>query len=101
MFGVLIALGETAARLALLVGLFQRPAALAGAGIMGFIWAYGGLRGFGQAGYTDPGGDLMLAVVFLVLVFAPAAYGLAARFHLRERWAGVSLRDQARRFLIA
>jgi uncharacterized membrane protein YphA (DoxX/SURF4 family) len=55
-FGVLIGTCETLAGLALVAGLFQRPAAIGAAGIMGFIWAYGGFGGFGQAGYTDPGG---------------------------------------------
>jgi uncharacterized membrane protein YphA (DoxX/SURF4 family) len=105
-FGVLIGVGETLAGAALLLGIFQRPAALAGAGIMGFIWAYGGFggfvwNGFWQSGFTDPGGDLMLALVFAVLVFAPAAYGLASRFHLRERLAGGTLGRKLARFLVA
>lgn len=100
-FGALIGTCETLAGLALVAGLFQRPAALGAASIMGFIWAYGGFNGFGQPGYTDPGGDLMLGLVFLVLAFAPAAYGLASWLHLRERWAGATFRAKAARFLVA
>lgn len=100
-FGVMIAICETLAGAALVLGLCQRPAAIGAAGLMGLIWAYGGFGGFGQPGYTDPGGDLMLALVFGVLALAPATYGLAARFHLRERWSGASFRARALRFLIA
>jgi len=100
-FGLIIAVGETLAGLALTVGLFQRPAALASAGIMGFIWAYGGFGGFGMPGYTDPGGDLMLGLVFMVFVFAPAAYGLASRLGLPSRFAGTTLRSRVLRFLLA
>jgi uncharacterized membrane protein YphA (DoxX/SURF4 family) len=99
--GVLVAVGETAAGAALLVGLFQRPAALGAAGIMLGIWSVGGYAGWGQPGYTDPGGDLMLALVFVVLAFAPTAYGLASRLRLRERWASDSFADRARRLLVA
>ena len=99
--GVIVALGETAAGLALVLGLFQRPAALGAAGIMGSIWVLGGFNGWGQAGYTDPGGDLMLALVFVVLAFAPTAYGIASRWGLRARWSTGSLRDRALRLLVA
>lgn len=100
-FGVVIGVGETLAGLALMVGLFQRPAAIAAAGIMGFIWGYGGFGGFGSPGYTDPGGDLMLGLVFVVFAFAPAAYGLASRLRLPSRFAGSTLRNRVLRFLIA
>lgn len=100
-FGVLVGAGETLAGIALLVGLFQKPAAITGAAIMLFIWAYGGLGGWGQPGYTDPGGDLMLALVFVVLIFAPTAYGLASRFNLPERLAGRSTGRRILRFLVA
>jgi len=100
-FGVLIGTCETLAGLAPVAGLFQRPAAIGAASIMGFIWAYGGFGGFGQPGCTDPGRDLMLGLVFAALVFAPAAYGLASRFPLRERWAGASFRAKALRILVA
>ncbi|MCI4322393.1 MAG: DoxX family membrane protein, partial [Thermoplasmata archaeon] len=99
--GVLVGLGETAAGLAMVLGLFQRPAAIAAAGIMGAIWVFGGFNGWGQAGYTDPGGDLMLALVFVVLAFAPTAYGLASRWGLRARWSSGSVRDRALRLLVA
>ncbi|MCI4372281.1 MAG: DoxX family membrane protein [Thermoplasmata archaeon] len=100
-FGVTVGVGETLAGIALLVGLFQKPAALAAAGIMTFIWAYGGFGGWGMPGYTDPGGDLMLALIFGVLVFAPTAYGLASRFRLRERLAGPGWGRKFLRFLVA
>lgn len=99
--GATVGLGETLAGIAILVGLFQRPAAIAAASIMGLIWAFGGYNGWGQAGYTDLGGDLMLALVFVVLVFVPTSYGLAARLRLRERWSGGTLRDRLLRFVVA
>jgi len=106
MVGALVGVGETLAGTALIVGLFQRPAALAGAGIMTFIWGYGNYAASGNVwgygtGYTDPGGDLMLAMVFGALVFAPAAYGLASYFHLRERWGTSSVKDALLRFFVA
>ena len=107
LFGALVALGETAGGLALVVGLFQRPAALWSASIMLSIWVAGGFGGayaFGSgwsfAGYTDPGGDLMLALAFLGLVFSPYAYSLASRFRLRERWRGPSNHEMLLRFLV-
>ncbi|MCI4325341.1 MAG: DoxX family membrane protein [Thermoplasmata archaeon] len=99
--GVVVGIGETAAGAALLLGIFQRPAALSAAAIMGLIWAVGGYGGWGQPGYTDPGGDLMLALVFVVLAFAPTAYGVASRLGLRERWGSSSLTDRALRLLVA
>jgi uncharacterized membrane protein YphA (DoxX/SURF4 family) len=99
--GALIGLGETAAGIALVVGLFQRPAALAAAAIMGSIWWYGGYGGWGQPGYTDPGGDLMLGLVFVALIFVPCAYGLASRWKLRERWNSSSISDRVLRFIVA
>jgi uncharacterized membrane protein YphA (DoxX/SURF4 family) len=99
--GAIVGLCETAAGASLVVGLFQKPAALGAAAIMGLIWALGGYGGWGQPGYTDPGGDLMLGLVFVALVFAPTAYGLASRLHLRERWAGPSFKARLARFLVA
>lgn len=101
LIGVVIAVGETAAGLGLMLGVLQRPAAIGAAAIMVSIWGFGGFGGWGQPGYTDPGGDLMLALVFGVLAFTPTAYGLAARWGLRERWASHSVRDRALRFLVA
>ncbi len=98
--GVLVGVGGTAAGLALIIGVCQRPAAVAGAGIMLTIWGFGGFAGFGMPAYTDPGGDLMLALVFVVLIFAPYAYGLASRYQLRDRWAGTSAKDRLLRFLV-
>ncbi len=98
--GILVGLGETLAGIALLVGLFQRPAAVVAAGIMLAIWGYGGFGNFTQPGYTDPGGDLMLAIVFAFLIFAPYAYGLAYRLNLRDRWPGSSIKERTLRFLV-
>jgi len=105
LFGVLVAVGETAAGSALLIGLFQRPAAIAAATIMMFIWGFGNLSATGNywgisSGYTDPGGDLMLALIFGVLIFAPTAYGLASRFHLRERFSATTWTGKIARFVI-
>ena len=108
LFGTLVGLGETFGGLFLMLGIFQRPAALWSALVMGFIWAFGGFGGYpaaigaswSTAGYTDLGGDLMLALVFLVLVFAPYAYGLAKVWKLRERFSGEGWRDRALRALL-
>lgn len=105
--GAVVGVGETLAGAALIAGLFHRPAAIGAAGIMGLIWGFGGFNGvyssgtWSFVGYTDLGGDLMLAMVFALLAFAPAAYGLASRLRLRERFAGNSLRAKTLRFLIA
>jgi uncharacterized membrane protein YphA (DoxX/SURF4 family) len=106
LFGGLVAVGETAAGGALLLGLFQRPAAIVAATIMTLIWGFGNIQATGNfwgisAGYTDPGGDLMLALVFVVLIFAPYAYGLASRFHLRERFSATTWTGKFARFLFA
>lgn len=104
--GLLVALGETFGGLAMISGLLQRPAALWSSAIMFSIWGLSGLDGtyvngsWSFAGYTDPGGDLMLALVFLMLVFAPYAYGLASRWNLRARWSGTSLRERILRFVV-
>lgn len=104
--GVLVGLGETVGGTALILGRFQRPAAIWSTAIMGAIWALGGYGGlYGSGGFTlngqtDPGGDLMLALVFLVLVFTPYAYGVASRLHLRDRWPGASLKARILRFLV-
>jgi len=100
-FGVLVGLGETIAGIGLLLGLFQKPSALIAAVVMFFIWGVGGYGGAGYPGYTDPGGDLMLALIFVALVFAPTAYGLASRFRLPEKLAGPSIGRRLLRFLIA
>ena len=100
-FGVLVGAAETLAGIGLIMGLFQKPSAAVAALVMFFIWGVSGYGGAGYAGYTDPGGDLMLALIFVVLVFAPTAYGLAARFHLRERFAGPTIGRRILRFLIA
>lgn len=105
--GALVGLGETLGGIALIVGLFQRPAALWCSAIMFGIWGFSGFdgayvqgSGWSFVGYTDPGGDLMLALIFLVLVFAPYAYGLAPRLRLRERFASSSMKDRLLRFLV-
>ena len=106
-FGTLVALGETLGGLALIVGVFPRPAAIWSAAIMFSIWAFGGFggayvqgSGWSFVGYTDPGGDLKLALVFVVLIFAPCAYSLASRLKLRERWPGDSLKEKVLRFVV-
>lgn len=105
---MLVAVGETVAGIALRTGLFQRVGATIGAGVMLSILTFGGHggaklwgNGWSLTGYTDPGGDLMPALLFVVLVFAPTAYGVASRLRLRERWNGSSLRNRAPRFLVA
>jgi uncharacterized membrane protein YphA (DoxX/SURF4 family) len=105
--GVLVGLGETLGGIALIAGMFQRPAAIWSAAILLSIWMFGGLGGVYSAssgwsfvGYTDPGGDLMLMLVFVVLIFAPYAYGLASHYKIRERFATNSVRDRTLRFLI-
>gem|GEM_PF-2697139 len=108
LFGTLVGLGETFGGLFLILGVFQRPAALWSALVMGLIWAFGGFGGYpaaigaswSTAGYTDPGGDLMLALVFVILVFAPSAYGLASRWRLRERFSGDRWRDRLLRGIL-
>ena len=108
LFGALIGLGETFGGLFLALGLFQRPAAIWSALLMGFIWAFGGFGGYpsaigaswSTAGYTDLGGDLMLALVFVFLAFAPYAYGLARAWKLRERFSGDGWRDRTLRLLL-
>jgi uncharacterized membrane protein YphA (DoxX/SURF4 family) len=82
---------DTAAGLCLTLGIFQRPAAIGAAGVMGLVWSFGG---FGQPGYTDSGGDLVLGLVFVVLAFASEANGLASRWHLAARWPASSMRDR-------
>jgi uncharacterized membrane protein YphA (DoxX/SURF4 family) len=105
-FGALVGLGETFGGLALVLGLFQRPAAIGSAGVMFAIWAFGGYGGaymagtWSLSGYTDPGGDLMLALIFVVLIFSPYAYSLASRLKLRDRWPGSSMGHKLLRFLI-
>jgi len=105
--GALVGLGETIGGILLIAGIFQRPAAVWCATIMFGIWAVAGFdgayvqgSGWNFVGYTDPGGDLMLALVFVALVFAPYAYGLASRYHLRGRFSGPSVKDKVMRFLI-
>ena len=107
LFGGLVALGETMGGLLLVLGLFQRPAAIWSATIMLSIWTVGGFggayvlgTGWSFVGYTDPGGDLMLALAFVVLIFSPYAYSLASRLRLRDRWAGASFGRKLLRFLV-
>lgn len=88
LFGALVGLGETIGGACLLLGIFPRIAAAWSAVIMGSIWVYGGYGGWGQPGYTDPGGDLMLALIFATLVLAPYSYGVASHWKIRERLAG-------------
>ena len=100
LFGVMIGLGETFGGIFLLVGIFQKPAALWSALVCFSIWAFGGFGGYpsaigsswSTAGYTDPGGDLMLAIVFLfifaVAVWGKNRYSLSARLRLQERFLG-------------
>lgn len=106
LLGALVGLGETAGGLLLVIGLFQRPAALVSATIMFLIWGVGGFGGMGLPGFwssgpTDPGGDLMLALVFVGLMFVPYAHGIASHFRLRERWMGASLVHRLLRWIVA
>jgi len=100
-FGVLVGIAETVAGLGLIMGLFQKPSAIVAAMVMFFIWGFSGYGGAGYAGYTDPGGNLMLALAFVVLIFAPTAYGLASRLRLPQRLAGPSIGRKVLRFLVA
>ncbi len=92
LFGVLVAIGETLGGVFLIVGIFQKPAALWSAAIMLSIWIYGGMGGWvgmnaSGFGYnTDPGGDLMMVPVFLFLAFIPNVYSLSAYLRLPERF---------------
>ena len=83
--GIIVAVAETAGGLALVLGVFQRLAALASSVLMLMIWSLAGYGGLGSPGQTDLGGDLMLALAFAFLVFAPDQYGLASRLGL-SRW---------------
>ncbi len=105
--GAAVALGETFGGLLLILGVFQRPAAAWSAAIMLGIWALSGFdgayvqgSGWNFVGYTDPGGDLMLALIFVGLVFAPYAYGIASRLHLREKLPGSSIKARVLRALV-
>ena len=113
LLGVMVGLGETFGGVFLLLGVFQKPAALWSALICLFIWAFGGFGGYpsaigsswSTAGYTDPGGDLMLAFVYL-FVFAAAVWGvnrysLSERLHLRERFLeGTGVIAKLGRFIV-
>lgn len=105
-FGTMVAVGETFGGLFLILGIFQRPAALWSFLIMFSIWVFGGFGGWYAApgiGYqTDPGGDLMLALVFLLLVFLPtSAYSLSSYLRIRERLApGETMKDKFLRTIL-
>ena len=108
--GVLVGLGETFGGLFLILGIFQRPAAAWSMVIMFSIWLMGGFGGWYDpsagwvtAGQTDLGGDLMLMLVFLFLVFVPlSAYSLSHRLRLTERLApGNSFKDRFIRLVVS
>ena len=109
-FGVMVGLGETFGGLFLILGIFQRPAAAWSMVIMFSIWLLGGLGGWYDpsagwvtAGQTDLGGDLMLMLVFLFLVFVPtSAYSLSQRLRLPERLAsGNTFKDRFVRTVVS
>ncbi len=113
LFAVMVGLGETLGGVFLLLGIFQKPAALWSAFVCLSIWAFGGFGGYpsaigsswSTAGYTDPGGDLMLALVYL-FIFAVATWGenrysLSARLRLRERFiSGTGTLAKLGRFIV-
>lgn len=98
LFAVMVGLGETFGGAFLILGIFRKPAALWSAAVCFSIWAFGGFGGYpsaigaswSTAGYTDPGGDLMLALVFLFIfaisVWGENRYSLSSRLRLRERF---------------
>lgn len=93
LFGVAIGLGETLGGIFLIVGIFQKPAAAWSAAIMFSIWITGGFGGWYSptlgwmpVGQTDLGGDLMLALIYLLLFFVPASdYSLSEYLKLPDR----------------
>lgn len=105
LLGVLVGLGETFGGLFLMLGVFQRPAALWSAAIMLVIYVFGGFDGWylGAAGKIDVGGDLTLVLVFLLLALVvPTRYGLSSYLRLPERLApGPSLFHRLVRAFVA
>ncbi|HLY76574.1 MAG TPA: DoxX family protein, partial [Thermoplasmata archaeon] len=100
LIGTLVGLGETFGGLGMMLGIFPRLAAAWSAVLAGLIWAYNGFGGWGQPGYTDLGGDLMLGLIFVGLIFAPYAYSLASHWKIRERLAGPGAGRQLLRALL-
>ncbi|MCI4340312.1 MAG: DoxX family protein [Thermoplasmata archaeon] len=81
---------ELAVGLALVFGLLRKIAYIGGAILSLFIWAvpegFGGPYG---AGSTDPGGGIVYAMVFLMLIVINAAYGpskWSLDFLIERRW---------------
>ncbi|HYA70751.1 MAG TPA: DoxX family membrane protein [Thermoplasmata archaeon] len=85
LIGVVVALAETVGGLALALGVFQRVAAIGSATLSFLFWGFTGMGGLGLPAQLDLGGDLMLALAFAVLVFAPNRFGLSSRLGL-SRW---------------
>ncbi len=81
---------ETSVGLALLFGFMRKVAYLGGAVLSLFIWAVP--EGFGGPigpGYTDPGGGVVYAMVFLMLIVINSAYGpsrWSLDFLIERRW---------------
>lgn len=96
LIGVVVALAETVGGLALALGVFQRTAAIGSAALSFLFWGFTGLGGLGTPGQVDLGGDLMFALAFAVLVFAPNCYGLSARLGLSRSnlWPPLAVRPK-------
>ncbi len=90
LLGILVGLGETFGGLFLMLGIFQRPAALWSSAIMLAIYVMGGFDSWytGFSGKVDLGGDLSLSLVYIMLTLVvPLRFGLSSHFHLPERIA--------------